>query len=92
MISILNLSGIRCRLLDGVGPRMYHTGSSYAPPRGGVSRARKRVSQSFLNRRCERMRASEHAPRDPFRVLERRRGLAEIVGRRIAGIWLQYLV
>ena len=27
------------------------------------------------------MRAAEHAPRDPFRVLERRHGLAEIVER-----------
>ena len=27
------------------------------------------------------MRATEHAPRNPFRVLERRHGLAEIVGR-----------
>ena len=28
---------------------------------------------------CEWMRATHHAPRDPFRVLERRHGLAEIV-------------
>ena len=27
----------------------------------------------------DRMCATEHAPRDPFRVLERRHGLAEIV-------------
>ena len=27
------------------------------------------------------MRATEYAPRDPFRLLERRNGLAEIVGR-----------
>ena len=30
---------------------------------------------------CERVRATKHAPRDPFRVLERRHGLAEIVKR-----------
>ena len=27
------------------------------------------------------MRAAKHAPRDPFRILERRHGLAEIVER-----------
>ena len=36
------------------------------------------------------MRATEHAPRDPFRVLERLHGLAEVVERG-AGV-LQYLV
>ena len=35
----------------------------------------------FLNRRCERVRASEHAPHGPSRVLERIHGLAEIVKR-----------
>jgi len=35
----------------------------------------------FHNRCCERVCAAEHAPRSPFRVLERRRGLAEIVER-----------
>ena len=38
-----------------------------------------RLSQGPLNRRCERVRAAEYAPRDPCRVLERRHGLAEIV-------------
>ena len=38
-----------------------------------------RVSQSSFNLQCGRVRASEHAPRDPFRVLERRHALAEIV-------------
>ena len=33
----------------------------------------------FLNRRCERVRATEHAPHGPSRVLERIHGLAEIV-------------
>ena len=35
----------------------------------------------MLNPRCGRVSATEHAPRDPFRVLERRHGLVEIVGR-----------
>ena len=35
----------------------------------------------FLNRRCKRVRATEHAPRGPFRLLERIHGLAEIVKR-----------
>ena len=61
---------------------MYHTGSSYAPHRCCDLRARKRVSQSFLNRRCERMCATEHASRGPSSLLERRHSLAEIVARR----------
>ena len=40
-----------------------------------------RVSQGSLNCRCERMRATHHAPGRPFRLLERRHGLAEIVER-----------
>ena len=40
-----------------------------------------RVSQIALNIHCERMRAPEHAPRDPSRVLEHRHGLADIVER-----------
>ena len=35
----------------------------------------------FLNRRCKRVRATEHAPHGPSRVLERIHGLAEIVKR-----------
>ena len=41
-----------------------------------------RGSQVVLNVYCERVRATEHLPRDPFRVLERRHGLAEMVERR----------
>ena len=40
-----------------------------------------RLSQVILHRRCERMRATKHAPRGPPRLLERRHGLAEIVER-----------
>ena len=40
-----------------------------------------RVSQITLNVQCERVRAAEYAPRGPFRGLERRHGLAEIVER-----------
>ena len=37
--------------------------------------------QLALKKHYERMRAAEHAPRDPFRVLESRHCLAEIVER-----------
>ena len=40
-----------------------------------------RESQMALNMHCERVRAAEHAPRDPFCVSERFHGLAEIVER-----------
>ena len=40
-----------------------------------------RVSQINLNPLCARVRATEHAPRDPYRILERRHGLAQIVER-----------
>ena len=40
-----------------------------------------RVSQAALNPHCGRVRAAKHAPRGPFRVLERRHGLAEVVER-----------
>ena len=46
----------------------------------GVERG-SRVSQVVLNPHCERVRATEHAPRGAFYVLEHRRGLAEIVAR-----------
>ena len=39
------------------------------------------MSQVALNIQYERVRATEQAPRDPHRVLERRHGLAEIVER-----------
>jgi len=45
---------------------------------GGCER-RSRVSQGALNPRCERVLAAEHAPRNPYRVIERRHGLAEII-------------
>ena len=38
-----------------------------------------RDSQGFLDPRCQRVLATEHAPRGPFNLLERRHGLAEIV-------------
>ena len=44
-----------------------------------------RVSQCDLNGLCGRVRTSKHASRDPFRVLARRHGLAEIVKRRAVG-------
>tara|TARA_B100001769_G_scaffold255634_1_gene232293 strand:+ start:194 stop:466 length:273 start_codon:yes stop_codon:yes gene_type:complete len=39
------------------------------------------LSQEMFNLLYERVRATEHAPRGPFRVLERRHGLAAIVER-----------
>ena len=42
-----------------------------------------RVSQMIIYPRRGRVRATEHAPRDPFRLLERRHGLSEIVERGI---------
>ena len=48
-----------------------------------------RASQSALNRQRYRVRATEHAPRGPFHVLERRHGLAEVVERgAFVLIWL----
>jgi hypothetical protein len=38
-----------------------------------------RVSKIALNCSCERVRATEHATRNPYRVLERRNCFAEIV-------------
>ena len=40
-----------------------------------------RVSQKITNRLCHRVRASEHAPRDPIAILACRHGFAEIVER-----------
>ena len=40
-----------------------------------------RVSQVVLNSFCDRMRATEHAPRGPFRLLERRHSRSEIAER-----------
>ena len=37
------------------------------------------VLQCVLDLRCERVRATEHAPRGPFYILESLHGLAEIV-------------
>ena len=42
---------------------------------------RSRLPHIVLNPLCEWMRATEHAPRDPCRILERRYGLAEIIER-----------
>ena len=40
-----------------------------------------RVSQGTLISHCDRVRATEYAPRDPCSVLERRHGLTKIVER-----------
>ena len=40
-----------------------------------------RPNQRALNRFCDWVRATEHAPRDPFRVFKHCHGLAELVER-----------
>ena len=40
-----------------------------------------RMLEAFLNRSCDWVRATEHAPRGPFQLLERVHGLAEIIER-----------
>ena len=47
----------------------------------GAERDSRAVSQCLLKSHCERVRATEHASRDPSNVLERRHSLAEIVER-----------
>jgi len=42
-------------------------------------------SQVALKPRCERVRAAEHLPRGPFRVLELIHGLADIFERGAVG-------
>ena len=51
------------------------------PDGDGVSECRSHASQYVLNVHCERVRATEHAARGPFYLLERRHGLAEILER-----------
>ena len=70
-ISCVRTSRLESRVLSLRAPRRRLAGAE------GVSTP----SQIELNGSCERMCAAEHAPRDPFRVLERRHGLAEIVER-----------
>ena len=41
--------------------------------------------QGYINRRCKRVLATKYAPRYPFRLLERRHGLAEINERGVVG-------
>ena len=40
-----------------------------------------RVLPIFYTSRCERVRTTEHAPRNPFHVLERGHSLADIIER-----------
>ena len=43
-----------------------------------------RLSQAELDYLYERVRPSKHAPRGPFRLLERRYGLAQIAERGVS--------
>ena len=49
-----------------------------------------RGSQTLLSRQSERVRAAEHAPRGPCRLLKRRHGLAEF-SERGAGVAVERL-
>ena len=49
-----------------------------APQRFAEAERSSRGSQRFLNPRCNWVCDTEHAPRDPIRLLERRHGLADI--------------
>jgi hypothetical protein len=40
-----------------------------------------RFSQGAFKKICDRVRSSEHVPRGPFRFLDHRHGLAQIVER-----------
>ena len=51
-----------------------------------------RASQILLYLSEERVRAAEYAPCDPFQVLERRHGLAEIVERGVGVLVEKYRV
>ena len=69
----------------------FPTGNLRTPRRRGVGAERgSRGSQMALNTHYERMRTAEHAPPDPFRVLERRLDLAEI-GERGGGVVVERL-
>ena len=57
------------------------SGGRLAGRRFASAERRSRESKLLLNRRCERVRTTEHAPRRPRRLLERIHGLAEIVKR-----------
>ena len=51
------------------------------PRRFAGSERFSRVSQFVLSIHCVWVCAAEHAPRDPFRLLERRHRLADVVER-----------
>ena len=56
----------------------------FAPTWLGRVESRERLSryvEASFKFSCDRVGATEHAPRNPFRILERRHGLAEIVER-----------
>ena len=53
---------------------------NFLPVFSGAERG-SRFAQRYPNLHCGRVLASKHAPSSPFRVLERRHGLTEIVER-----------
>ena len=60
---------------------LYYSGVPRRRRRVAGAERSSRVSQGYLDRPYARMRATEHAPRGPFHVLERRHSLAELVER-----------
>jgi len=59
------------------------------PGAGGVSRARSaaRVAQILSHPFCERVRATQHAPRDHFRLPDRRHGLLTLQRTQRGALW-----
>ena len=73
--SLLSRSSLYCYLLRALRRRRRRRRRLAGVERGS------RVTHVALDPRSGRVRATEHATRDPFRVLERRHGFAEIVER-----------
>ena len=68
------------RLLRRVHCFQRPTDGAYAIAFAGAERC-SRISEGPLNPLCERVLAPEYAPRCPFRLLERRHGLADLLER-----------
>ena len=71
MVAGVLVCGVKITVSDGRLARRRFVGAE----RGS------RVLQILLNLHCERVRATEHAPRNRFNLFERRHGFAEIIER-----------
>ena len=67
--------------LQNLCPSLVILYEDYALPGFTGAEQFSRFSQFAPHPFCERVRAAEHAPCDPFRLLERRHSFAEIVER-----------